>query len=855
MSRSNPLTPSFNAGEATPRLAARTDFNKYRALCATCLNLIPLPEGGLLRRPGSRFVKEVKSSAVKSRLRRFEFSTEQAYMIEMAEQAFRFYRFQAQIAVADTDAAITNGTFPAGITSWDNRSTGTGSIAHDATNFRLSLVPGGTAADAVGWAEQAVTVGASFQAVSHVVQFQVIGAPSDRVELRIGTSSTGSQLIADKLYEVGYHTVAFTPGAATVYIQFRNRGNFRNKTVQIDNVALIDTAAVELQTPYTEAQLYAITGMQSADVLYLFHAAQPVYKLQRYGHTSWSLVQVAWQDGPWMEENATTTTLIAGAATGLGVSLTASAITGINDDTGFQTTDVGRLVRFTDEATVNWGWGIIVGRTSTTVVTVDIRRTFVSIAAETKWRLGGWSATTGYPTCGTFYEQRLFAANTTEQPQTFWAAQTADFENMAPDSPNAAGTTWAGTVEDDDALDYTISADQVNAIRWMTAGDDVLAIGTAGGEWIPSSAGAVLTPADIVVRRQTNHGSAAVEPLRIDNVVLFVHRAARKVLEFAFNFESDGYRAFDMTRLAQHVTVGGVVEMAFAPEPNDLVYVVRSDGILATMTYRREEDVVGWARHIFGGVFGSGNAVVESVAVIPGDDGTGSGQVQDSTHRDEVWVIVKRTINGATKRYIEVLEEDFEGPNDSEYETEDAWTAAVLAAQADAYYADSLITYDGVATTSIAGLDHLEGQTVKVWADGAIHPDATVTSGAITLEAEASVVQVGLGYTHRFKSLKIEGGTAVGTALGKPKRITGITFILLNSHTLSFGPDLETLDEIDFREVEDAMDSGVPLFTGEVFREFDGNWETDSRIVIESDDPCPFGLLALAPEVTVNELR
>ena len=165
----------------------------------------------------------------------------------------------------------------------------------------------------------------------------------------------------------------------------------------------------------------------------------PVYKLQRYGHTSWSLVQVAWQDGPWLEENETTTTLTFSAATGLGVTVTASAITGINDGEGFKATDVGRLIRLTD-GTLNWGWAIITAWTSTTVVTVDVRRTVVVTTAETKWRLGSWSATTGYPICGTFYEQRLFAANTTEQPQTFWAAQTADFENMAPDSPNPDDT-------------------------------------------------------------------------------------------------------------------------------------------------------------------------------------------------------------------------------------------------------------------------------------------------------------------------------------------------------------------------------------------------------------------------------
>lgn len=837
MPRVHDFQPSFNAGELSPRLAARTDFVKYRAGLETCTNLIPLSEGGVMRRAGSRYVAELKSSAVKGRLKRFEFSTTQAYILELGANAMRFYRHQGQITVADTDAAISNGSFTSGITGWDDRSTGGAgnAIAHDATNGRLTLQTNGTAADDIGWAEQDVTISAGYTAVEHVLKFRVIGAPSDRIELRIGTSSTGSEVIADQLYEVGYHCVAFTPGATTFYVQFRNRGSFRDKDVQIDDVSIIDNAAVELQTPYAEADLPTVEGPQSADVLYLFHADHPTYKLERYGHTSWSLVEVAWQDGPWLDENTTATTLTFGAATGLGVTVTASATEGINDGDGFKSTDVGRLIRLTD-GTVNWGWAVIVSRTSSTVVVADVRRTVTVTTGETKWRLGAWSGTTGYPQTGAFFEQRLFAAATDDNPQTFWASQTADFENMAPDSPNSSGV-WNETVEDDDALDYTISADNVNAIRWLSAGEDTLAIGTVGGEWVPSSTGAVLTPSDIVVRRQTTHGSAQVQPVRVDNVALFVQRAKRKLREFGFAFEIDGYQAIDLTRLAAHITEGGIVEMAFAEEPDSIVWAVRSDGVLLSMTFRREEDVVGWAKHVIGGSFGSGSAVVESVAVIPGADG--AGQVQDSTSRDEVWLIVKRTIDGATKRYVEFLERDFDTGQDQE----------------DAYYADSLITYDGASATTITGLDHLEGETVKVWADGAIQAEKTVASGQITLDSAASVVQIGLGYTHRGKTLKIEAGNPAGTAVGKTKRIYGITFVLLNSHTLSFGPDVSNLTDADFRVVSDPMDAAAPLFTGEKFREFPGNWVTDARIVFESDEPAPFTLLALAPEIVVNALK
>lgn len=847
MPRSNPLQPSFNAGELSPRLAARTDFAKYPAGVETAVNVVPLPEGGLMRRPATRYVADEKSSSVKGRLKRFEFSTTQAYMLELGEKIMRFYRHQGQIVSGVIDGSITNGAFTDNINDWDDRSTGGAGnqISHDSTNGRLTLETSGTASNDIGWAEQDVTVGASVDTNDHILKFRVLGAPGDQIELRIGTTTTGSEIVADLLFSVGFHCRRFIPGDGngTIYIQFRNRGNARDKDMQIDDVSLIASTSgtlgpVEIDTPWTEAQIFTVNGPQSADTLYLYHPDHPTYKLLRLGHTSWSLVEVPWVDGPYIAENTSATTLTATAATGLGITVTASAVTGINGNQGFLSTDVGRSIRITDSVT-NWGWGVITTVSSTTVVLVDIRRTFVVTTAETAWRLGAWSSTTGYPSVGAFYEQRQFMANTADQPQTLWGTQTADFENQAPDSPNSDGTTWAGTVEDDDALNFTLSSDTVEAIRWLSPGEDTLVMGTTGGEWIPESDGIVITPSDIVIRRRTTHGSANIQPVRVGNVVLFVQKAKRKIREFGIaDTIAAEFRAFDMTRLAQHVTVGGIDEMAYQQEPDSLVWCVRSDGQLLSMTFRREEDVVGWARHIIGGSFSTGDAVVESVAVIPGANG--AGQTQSSEDRDEVWITVKRTINGSTVRYVEVLERDFEDGDDED----------------DSYYADSVITFDGTATTSITGLTHLANEKVKILADGFIHPDRTVSAtGTLTLDAAASVVQIGLGYGHIIKPLKVEGGTAVGTAIGKLKQYFGWTFVLLNCHTLTFGPDASNLRTIDFRVVSDPMDTAVPFFTGERFEEFDDGWKTDPRIVIQSSDPTPFTLLALAPEIDIRELK
>ena len=906
------LSPSFNAGELSPRLSSRVDFAKFPSGVETMENFTPLAEGGAMRRSGSRFVVEVKDSSTKHRLKRFEFSTTQAYMLEFGNNSIRFCRNQGQIFSENITASITNGTFDSGITNWTDQSAGAASITHDATNDRMNLVASG---GDFGHAEQQVT---NALAVEHIVRFQVFGAPGDIVKLRIGTSSTGTEIVDDFEAQVGYHTIAFTATAADFYLQFIGP---TDKTAQVDNISLIDNAAVELSTPWSTSDILTVEGPQSADILYLFHADNPTYKLERRGHTTWSLVEVAWQDGPYLPTNDTTTTLGVSATTGKGVTLTASAITGINGGEGFKTTDVGRSVRLDNPTSgVDWGWGVITAWTSTTVVTIDVKHDFARTNADVNWRLGAWSGTTGYPAIGAFFEQRLVPANTSNQPQTFWGSQTANFESFRPDSDPSTAGQFDGTVEDDDAIDYTISADDVNAIFWLSAGEDTLTIGTAGGEWVPSSVGAVLTPSDISVRRQVTTKAAQVQPIRVDNVILFIQRAKRKIKEFGFAFESDGFQSLDMTRLAQHISVGGISEMAFAEEQESQVYTVRNDGQLLSMTFRRKEDVVGWSRIILGGRFPGGNsvatsgdisftapdtissaagefgkfsigetllidasvsndygniglvtiaevsddhttittteqtivteaagptvsmkamshAVVESVATIPGNDG--AGQVQDSTSRDEVWVIVKRWVNGNTKRYIEVFERDYEDGDDQE----------------DAYYVDSLITYDSTATTAISGLDHLEGETVKILADGAVHADKTVSSGAITLDSSSKVAQIGFGYSHKLKTLRIEGGNPAGSSVGKTKRITGITFVLLNVMSLVFGPSSGDLTEVGFRDVLDSMDQAPPFFTGDHFEEFEDDWGEDPRIFIEDDSPTPFTLLAIAPETAVEAIK
>jgi len=395
-----------------------------------------------------------------------------------------------------------------------------------------------------------------------------------------------------------------------------------------DGQILSGGSAYEISSPYLEAELFDIKYAQSADVMYICHPSHPVQKLSRTDHTSWTLSEVDFQNGPFMDHNISTTTLAAGhTSVGSSGNLTLSSTTGVNNDQGWLSTDVGRLVHFKE------GHYKITSITSTTVAVATCIVAPSSGNASTDFALGSFSDTTGHPSCVTFFEQRLVFAATLSQPQTLFFSKSGDYENM--------DDNYHGTVADDDAIIYTIASNQVNAIRFMTA-TRTLIIGTAGGEFAVSGGGTdiAITPTNILIKKQSNNGAANVDALAVGNATLFLQRAKRKLRELAYNFDVDGYIAPDLTILAEHISEGGFKQLSYQQEPNQIIWCVRNDGQLVGLTYQREQQVVAWHRHIFGGSFGSGNAVCESAATIPTDDS-----------EYQTWVIVKRTIDGV-KLYL-----------------------------------------------------------------------------------------------------------------------------------------------------------------------------------------------------------
>ena len=842
---------NFTGGELSPRLDGRNDLTKYSSGCKTLENLIVYPHGAAARRPGTSFVAEVADSDNKTRLVPFEFSTTQTYMLEFSNLKIRVYKDNGSVLEGDkTISGITKAN-PAVVTA----------NSHGYSNGD----------------EVVITAVAGMTEVNGK-RFLVADKTTNTFELQ------------DK------DGVDINSSGFTTY----SSGGVSNKVF-------------EITTPYTTAQLFDIKFAQSADVMYITHPSHEVAKLSRTGHTTWSLDEVSFTKGPFQDPNITTTTLTPSNASTGSRNITASAITGINGGVGWLATDVGRQIHF------NGGYGVITARTSATVAVATITTAFTNANAIADWYLGAFSDTTGHPSCVTFFEQRLVFAGTTNQPQTVFFSKSGDYENM--------DANLTGTISDDDSIVYTIASNQVNAIRFMTA-TRTLIIGTAGGEFTVSGGGtdSAVTPTNILIKKQSNHGAANVDAIAVGNATLFLQRAKRKIRELAYNFDVDGYLAPDMTILAEHITEGGLTQIAYQQEPNQIIYAVRGDGELVGLTYQREQQVTAWHRHIFGGIFGTatitvtdyanikngtrivlkksdgttttftsatsatsgffhnatsnnqtatnlktlidadsnftatvssnvvtikevvstgldyltissfdiarltttseGKSICESVAVIPTDD-----------TEYQVYVIIKRTVNGSSRRYVEYL-------NNVDFTETDNTTFN---------YLDSALAYSGTAVTTLSGLDHLEGQTVHILADGATHPTKVVSSGSISLDRSSTNVKVGLGYNSILQTMRLDAGSQNGTSQGKTKRIYEITVRLYESVGVEVGPNLSDMERIPFRTSSDVMDQGIPTFTGDKAVEFRGNYDTDGFIFVRQTQPLPLTVLSLYPELQTND--
>ncbi|TXH10046.1 MAG: hypothetical protein E6R04_06340 [Spirochaetes bacterium] len=769
MVRAAPIKTSFNAGEYSPLMEGHINLERFPDSCRLLQNLLALKQGPAVRRGGTRFVKEVKNSAHNTVLIPFEFSVDQAYQIEAGDQYFRFYTDNSIITSTAQNITGISKANPAVVTY-----SGSDTYANGDEVF-ISGVVGMTQVN-----------GRFFRAAN-------VNAGANTFEL---TDTDGNNINS-----TSYTTYSSGGTVAEVY---------------------------QIASPYAQADLVDADGVplyqyaQSADVLYIAHGSYAVRALSRTGNAAWSIAEMNFIDGPFLPENDTTTTLTLSSTSG-SVTVTASATTGINGGDGFKTTDVGRLIRWKDPSN-DWTWLKITAWTSATVVTATIRGQNASAGtATTSWRLGVYSATTGYPRVITFFQDRVLLAGADAYPDRWDLSKSSGYSNT---EFQFSPTDSDGVVADDNAITGTLQSGQVNALKWAGSDDRGLILGTTSKEWIvrPSSTNEVLTPENAKADPFSSIGSVGIQPIQAESGTVFVQRARRRVHDIIYSFERDTLKPRDLTIAAEHITRSGVSEIKFQQEPINTIWARRTDGLLIGMTYYPDEAVFAAHRHPIGG-----DGLVKSISVIPSSDGT----------RDELWLIVERTINETTRKYIEYM---------TRYYEDDI-------AKEDAFHVDCGLTYDGSATVTVSGFDHLEGETLKVMVDGRSHPDLTVTDGTITLanDRTGSVISAGLGNAWAFKSQRMEAGSQDGTAQGKTKRISGFVVRLMKTLGLKYGPDENNLDEYDFNQGA-GYDEDIALFDGDTeFLLWPGGYETDAGIYLTDDGVFPAAILAIMPILTTYD--
>jgi len=793
MARVSSIITNFRTGEISPKLEGRIDLQKYNEAAQTVNNMVVFPSGGVTRRPGTFFAGRSKDGG-KVRLMDFEFSDEQAYVLEFGANYIRFYKDGGLLTETSQNITAVTQANPAVVTI----------TSHTFTNGDRIFVSG---------------VAGMTQLNNR--EFTVANTTANTFELS-GIDSTGFD--------------AYTSGGTAAKI-------------------------VEVTTTYSVTDIFEINHAQSADVLYLAHKDHEPAKLTRTTATSFTLEDIEFVDGPYLDENDTSTTLYASADTGT-VTITASANV-------FTSADVGRLIRFREVLEVEYDeWEAnksyannafvrfnghvykhVTGSTQTSGNTAPVHtegnETYGSLTwdyrhddtgyvkitvfgsatsvtavvqeddggisvlphnvvgsgnATKRWSLGAFGGDQGFPKAVGFYEQRLYFAGTTGKPQTIFGSVSADFENQTP------GTN------DDDAVNLTIASDKVNVIRHLLPARFLQILTTSAEFTLSGGTGSTpVTPTNVNVLRETTFGCSEVRPLRAGNSTILIQKGQEKVKEITFDLDTDGLLGIDLTILADHIPRGGLTDMVWQQEPELIVWFVHSDGRLVGLTYDRANAAIGWHDHDIGG-----DGVVESITAIP------------SGAEDQVYVAVKRTIDGATVRHIEYLKPIEFGDD-----------------VGDAFFLDSGLTYDGSATTTVSSLNHLEGETVSILADGATHADKVVTDGKVTLDRSASKVHIGYNYTSTIETLRLEAGADDGIAQGKIKRIHGVTARFFNTVGAELGPDTSNLDRLPFRDSSMNMDEAVPLFNGDKEIYFPSGYENDARVIVRQSQPLPMTVLAI----------
>ena len=894
MTKINHQILNFNRGLISSLGLARQDLERLALSASRKNNWIPRTLGSMMLRPGYQYIGATKSNAKPFHVP-FIFANDDTAILEFTDSYLRVRVDETIITRPSVSSAVTNGNFDTDVTGWTDADEA-GCTSVWATGGYLSLV-GTLYKSAIR--RQQVTVAGGDQNVEHALRIVV---SRGGVFLKVGSSSGGEEYITETELGVGTHSIAFTP-TGDFHIELAGR---EQAASLVSSCTVEASGAMELPSPFLLADLGNIRYDQSGDIIYIACDGYQQRKIERRTTRSWSIVLYEPDDGPFRAINVTTTRLTPSALTG-DITLTASRnfFTSTNVGSLFRITSVGQNVSitisgdgqwsdpirvtgvgssqrsfsitrsslagnatatlqrsvgdtsswidvtsYTTDATVSYNDGLdnqiiyyrigvdtgdyvggspvlsmayssggllgivrVTGYTNATSVSAAVLQPLGATTASENWEEGEWSDRRGFPTAVSLNEGRLVWGGKSR----FWASVSDTYES------------FDDTVEGDSApFSRNIPAGATDHVNWLLALRRLM-LGTSSSEWVvkSSSLEEILTASNVNMKDPSNQGSAPVQAVKVDTVGLFVQKSGIRIFQTGYVLEKDDFQTEDLTKLCPEFFEAGIARLAVQRQPDTRVHAVLDDGTSMILILDSLENVKCWLS-----VDTDGD--IEDVIVMPG------------TTEDAVYYAVKRTVNGSTVRYLE------------KWALESECVGGTLNKQAD-----SFIVYSGASTATITGLSHLEGEDVVVWRSGGCPLDAnedpvlyTVSGGQITIDEATTDAIVGLPYTAQYKSVKLQVPTRVGSSLTMPKIINYLGIIAQNMHYkgLKYGKDFDTLDALP--DIEDGTDVTAdtvhPSYDEDAF-EFDGEWDTDSRLCLEAQAPLPVTLLACVVGIQSHE--
>ena len=579
--------------------------------------------------------------------------------------------------------------------------------------------------------------------------------------------------------------------------------------------------AYEITNPYAEADLFDLHYVQSADVLTIVHPNYAPRELRRNSALSWTLSTISFASSI-AAPGAPTVTQAGSTAVKYTYYYVVTAVDadGVSESSASASGNVGSNL-FETGCTVTIAWGAVAGASrynvykqqgglygyigQTTGLSIVDDNIAPDLGKTPPTYESVFGATGEYPGAVSYFEQRRAFAGTINKPQNIWMTKSGTESNMSYSLP----------IKDDDRIAFRVAAREANTIRHIVPLTQLLLL-TGAAEWRVTSVNSdAITPSTISVRPQSYVGASNVQPAIINNTLIYGAARGGHVRELAYNWQANGFITGDLSLRAPHLfDTYDIKDMAYSKAPYPVVWFVSTSGKLLGLTYVPEQQIGAWHQHDTDGTF-------ESCAVVA------------EGNEDRLYVVVRRTINGVSKRYVERM------------------ASRQFVDQADAFFVDCGLTYDSTPAATISGLSHLEGKTVSILADGAVHPRRVVTSGSITLDNAASTVHIGLPIEADLQTLPMAFQIDNAFGQGRTKNVNAAWLRVYRSSGIFVGPALDRLTEAKQRTTE-SYGSPPALKSDEIQVVIPPNWGNDGQIFVRQSDPLPLTIASLTLEVEVG---